>query len=751
MRLSVPGFVRRRWRQDRVPLLLYIITFIVMTYPFVFRMHDSLPLHNRDTFEILAKGWSLREALLHGRNLDHSQLLFYPDGLDITLQPQRWTAFPLWTALYTVVGDPLAYNLVSLFGILLKAYGMYLLGLRLFRRRIPAWVCGAFYSLSAPGLAMALRNPDTGATEWIPWLILALMDGLDRARSEQDSGKSNIVMALAGLCFAANVYMHLRIGIFAMLLAGGYIVWRLIAGRLWAQRRFWLAMATFALTAFAASSPLLFRTLSSDLYGFAIDRSVITAAHGNVDLLNYISADRDWPANFRQIIASFSGDQLDFSCPCSGVSHVGVVAIAFAVMGAVYILRFRREEAVWIILSILAFLLSLGVVIYVNGEALNIYWTPYRLLKDNFFFRALWHPFRMIHVFLFPISILVGYGLHARLRTVQPGRRGSIALAASIVMLLYGTSLAPIDMCLYPRPAYISALANLPEGAVIDLPMGSTPSTYYMTLQRLHGRPIVEGMLPRTPRQAYDYIGSNAVLRLFRSSTSSTNRRLESVEESEWREALRYLLRDGFRYLILHREVLLSSSNVLSLPGRFTDTGVFVFPTPVYQDNDNSIIDLAEWDGPFPVSAAGAYTTYPNTGDLNISVGDSFKLHSWSILDSSDPAPCKKVTVESWWKLVGENPGHNALELILAEEDGDGQIAISKQLPASLHTSEWQMGYAYRDVSQLEIPCDISGGRYILLLGLINSVTWESNQFRYPDGSAIGTHYYLTTLNVQAD
>ena len=85
------------------------------------------------------------------------------------------------------------------------------------------------------------------------------------------------------------------------------------------------------------------------------------------------------------------------------MSHVGIVAIVFAVMGAVYILRFRRGEAVWVILSALAFLLSLGIVFHVNGEPLNIYWTPYRLLQDNFFFRALWHPFRMIIVLLLPL------------------------------------------------------------------------------------------------------------------------------------------------------------------------------------------------------------------------------------------------------------------------------------------------------------------------------------------------------------
>ena len=172
-------------------------------------------------------------------------------------------------------------------------------------------------------------------------------------------------------------------------------------------------------------------------------------AGGASDLLTFFKADHDWPLNIRQSIASLSGAQLEARCLCEGVSHMGIVAFAFALMGAVYLWRFQRKEAIWIVLTVLAFLLSLGVVFHVKGQPLDIYWTPYRLLQDNLFFRALWHPFRMVFVFLFPFSILVGYGLRSRLRTVKPNRREALMLTTSVIMLLYGTSVFPIAM----RPA----------------------------------------------------------------------------------------------------------------------------------------------------------------------------------------------------------------------------------------------------------------------------------------------------------
>jgi len=741
------SLIHQRWRQDRLPLLLYLVAFIVMTYPLVLHAHDSLPLHNSDTYEILAKGWQLREALIYGRDLDHNEFLFYPNGLDTTLQPQRWSSIPLWTTLYTLFGDPLAYNLVSLLGILIKAYGMYLLGMRLFRERISAWVSGAFYTFSAPILAMTLRNPDTGATEWIPWLVLLLACGFDRLRAGIEMRKTGIIMMIAGLCFSLNVYLHLRIAIFAMLTAGGYLLWCASAYRLWARRRFWLAVGLFAITALMSSAPLLLRVLHSDLYAFAIDRQVKKTAAGAIDLLNLVKADHDWPLNARQAIASLSSDQLEVGCLCKGISHVGIVGLVLALMGVVHILRFRRFESVWIVMALLSLLLSLGVVFYVNGKALGIYWTPYRLLENNFFFRALWHPFRMVIVFLFPFSILVGYGLHSRLRTVKLDRRGKFMMVMTVVTLLYGTSMFPVALQKFTRPAYASVLVNLPAGAVIDLPMGHHPAKYYMALQRFHGRPMVEGMLPRTPPHAYDYINANPVLLRLR-NLSKHSKDLNPITEAEWRAAVAALQHDGFRYLILHRRVPSSVSRTVRIPKAIQE--LFISSVPVYKDAYGSIYDLAMWNGPFPLNGREGFQELPDGDRVAIRVGDNFIMHQWNLIGSTDVARCQWVSVESWWESVAANPLSYNLTLILAEEDGNGQVAIGEKAPADLHTSEWRSGVYYRDRTSVFIPCNVESGKHLLLLGMKDILHGPSLTLKYPDGKAIGTLYYLTTLNVEA-
>ncbi|MCY3832467.1 MAG: hypothetical protein OXG85_05590 [Chloroflexi bacterium] len=734
--------IRERWRQDRLPILLYLITFVVMSYPFVFRMQDSLPIYKSDGYKALWQNWWMRESLSKGGDLNFSELIFHPQGLDVTLDPRRWSTFPLWTALYTLFGDPLAFNLTALLGILFKAYGMYLLGIHLFQARMPAWVAGAFYAFAAPSLSTALQQPNTGATEWIPWFMLCFACALT-AVSQGKRRRRVIAFALAaGLCFALNMYMNLKIGIFAMLLGGGYLLWNAFAHRLWARRRFWLAMLIFASTAASTSAPLLMRTLQSDLYAHAIDRPVETYAGAVVDLTGYFSAELGLPINHRQIIASLSGDQLEVFCLCQGLAHVGVVAFVFAVMGAVHVLRFRRAEAVWVVLAVFAFLLSLGVVIHVGGRPLDIYWTPYRLLQDNFFFRALWLPFRMVFVLMFPLSVLIGYGLHSRLRTVELDQRGFLMLIVSVAMLLYGTSMFPLAMTPSPRPGYMSALAELPAGAVIDLPMGRIEAKYYMALQRFHGRSLVEGMLPRMPLHVYDYIKANPVLRGLRYPWDS-----EELAQDEWRAAVADLQRDGFRYLILHRRVPLAVERETPLPSGIE--AQFASSVPIYKDHYGRIYDLAAWNGPFRLDGQEGFQSLSASDGLAIRVGDNFVLRDWSLLGGTDVARCHWVEVESWWEALEADTVSYSLTLILAEEDGDGQVAIGEKIPADLPTSEWRPGLYYRDRTGVFIPCNIEAGKYVLLLGMKEIVAGAPLAFQQADGSPIGSHYYLTTLNLR--
>ena len=141
---DIAKLVNLRWRLDRIPLLLYLLTFIVMSYPFVFQMHDHLPMDNIDTHTALWQNWWMREALSTEQNVVDSDLLFYPTGLDLTLQPRRWSTFPLWTLLYSM------YSVTPLHLISRRCWAS-------FSRHTGCICSGCIYSIpkSRPGYAVA--------------------------------------------------------------------------------------------------------------------------------------------------------------------------------------------------------------------------------------------------------------------------------------------------------------------------------------------------------------------------------------------------------------------------------------------------------------------------------------------------------------------------------------------------------------------------------------------------------------------
>ena len=588
---SIKRILLERWQRDRAVLLLYALAFVVMSYPFVTRMGSHLPMDNVDTHQALWQNWWVLEALTQGQDLNYSPYLFHPGGLDYTLQPPRWTGLIFWTPLYLLFGDPFAFNMTAAIGILLRAYGMYLFAMLIFKRRIPAWVCGAFYAFAGANLTHALQQPFTGASEWIPWFMLAFVYGLMRIRARAVMRALVPTMLAAAFLFSLNVYANLKIGIFAMLLGGGYVLLYMLVHRLWALRSFWMSMIIFGLASVVICAPsLLPMILSEDLFSAASD-PVITDVWGGMDLLTYLKADHDRPLNYMQSIASLSGDHVEHTFVTWGLSHVGLVSIFFACAGLVYAVRIERSALIWFILALVFWLLSLGVVIYFNRSALDIYWTPYRLLEDNFIFRALKWPFRMALVFLFPYSVLIGYGLHYRLRSSEPqelDRRRKLLLIISVIMLLYGTSIFPIPTRDAPRPAYLSKLAELPQGAVIDVPFGRHVSKYYMSVQRFHQRPIAEGMIARVPPGTYDYIDQNLLLATFRDPGKF---HYEDLTLADWAAAFEQLLDDGFRYVIMHREVPVSS-----FIGRAKGWALEMFKLEpkLYDDKNVIIYELAD-------------------------------------------------------------------------------------------------------------------------------------------------------------
>ena len=109
------------------------------------------------------------------------------------------------------------------------------------------------------------------------------------------------------------------------------------------------------------------------------------------------------------------------------------------------------------------------------------------------------------------------------------------------------------------------------------------------------------------------------------------------------------------------------------------------------------------------------------------------------------------MTVESWWSIDQPDDIPHSLLLILADSDGDGQLALTEKPPADRFTTEWRSGVYYRDQSAIAIPCALEAGSYPLLLGMKETMSGMPLPLYDSAGARIGAHHYLTTVQVAAD
>ena len=164
----------------------------------------------------------------------------------------------------------------------------------------------------------------------------------------------------------------------------------------------------------------------------------------------------------------------------------------------------------------------------------------------------------MTGIFVFAWALLIGYGFCLLQRWLGAKRLGLLLMALLAGLMLYDTRIFPIALRQESRSPYVAALDELAPGALINVPFGSEPAKYYMSLQRYHGRPTVAGMIARMPDDAFAYIEANSALAPFLHSRDIDANPPPNIDltAAEWQASIDRLVADGFRYLVLHHYVL---------------------------------------------------------------------------------------------------------------------------------------------------------------------------------------------------
>jgi hypothetical protein len=221
-------------RRDWIALALFGLAVIVMTWPLLLYLGDRLPSRGRDILSAMWQNWWLKQILFHGHQPGYSPYLFFPQGLDTTLQPRRWPGVFTWLPLSFVFGDIAAYQFNAWLGLWFSAVGTYVLVRHLTGNRYAAWAGGAFFTFYPQHLEDALGQPNTGSVQWLPVFLLALVLLFETlAERNRLDRRALALIGASAVAGAINAYINLKIWVLAAVLAALYTAAVALAKGLW--------------------------------------------------------------------------------------------------------------------------------------------------------------------------------------------------------------------------------------------------------------------------------------------------------------------------------------------------------------------------------------------------------------------------------------------------------------------------------------------------------------------------------------
>jgi hypothetical protein len=434
--------------------------------------------------------WMAERALRAGRSPLTTELLYYPEGVQMILQTLNLVAVLPAAPVTAMLGPTAAYNLTAIIAVALTGYAGFLLA----RAFAPGLV--------GPGLAGALLTAspfhmaklDSGQLNFVTmqWLVFFMLAFVLLARPQGNAWRA---AGLAGLAFAAVLYTDwywtLSAVLFGMLWAGLSLVG--------ARRALALALlgryTRFALLAVLSALPLVMalRSAANQSLGEAENPiwAIYRQAYSADGLGLFFPAARHplWAAPVERFLLAVA----PFGVTEGSYTAAGWTLAGLGLLGAFW---YGRGHWRLLVVGAVAWLLALGPSLYVLGYATGIA-MPYRLLQLLPLIETARRPNLFGVVTIVVVAIFAALAL-AGLRERLPQRRYGLVLGLLAALALFE---------LWPGLRVANALARDPvyeriaaeAGVVVDLPLEAGTDSRTLINQIVHGQPIIRGYVARPP------------------------------------------------------------------------------------------------------------------------------------------------------------------------------------------------------------------------------------------------------------
>lgn len=554
--------VRDLAQQHLMPLFLYSLLAVLVTYPLILHFGSRLPSDGGDALQNYWNYWWTGRALATGQNPYWTPYLYAPYGAPLYLHTLNLFNGVVSLPVQWAFGLIPAYNSVVFLSFILAGYFAYLLVAEVSGSRLAGFVGGVVYAFGSYQMTHLLGHMNLLASEWLPAYILYLI------RAAGASGRRRTRYALAAVgALLLLMLCDWQYVIFAVLFTLLYAPVVSVARRSWSP---FLVAAAIGLLWTLLAAPLIWPTSAQIRSGTTDPPTAAQVRQHSADLLAFVTPSQ-LATVWQPALAALRGRI--WEPDNDGGIFLGFLPLILAAMA---VWRDPRRARPWALAAALFAILALGPTLQVGGVDRGLP-LPYLLFQYVPFLSVARVPDRLSLIVTLCLAILVGIALVSLARRFERriGARGRVAVVAALVAVLLLEHLAipfPLE-AVSPAPFYQQLAASGEPGTVLELPYCKQCSlTNYR--QTVHEHSTIGGYISR--RLAYPIRDSP----LYRELSTDPDITLAVGQDIVGRQILAYA---AVRWLVVFRAEAEGDSGVERFLARFAE------PTPLYQDAEMTV------------------------------------------------------------------------------------------------------------------------------------------------------------------
>jgi len=501
-------------------ILFYALASLVMTWPLVLHMRDSVVGEIGDNiYFIFLIRWYQKAWFELGISPFFHPWLNYPQGWNLASTDTSLSTTLFGLPASMVAGPTFGYNFAMVATFVLSGYIMFLWVRRLTGSSLAGLVAGTIYAFLPYRMAhFLIGHMNLSGTAWFPLFFMGLYDLL---RAPRVSWKA-ILLAAAGaglLGFASMYYLYMAL-LMALVFCVGYLWFahrkELLSWAVW--RGFLSKIALLGLVSFPLVFAAILPFVQLNNQGGVADRAVSYASMYSASPTDFIL-----PSTDHFLFGKWVGEHFDRSLWIEGSFYIGAVALALAVAGWLKRKSTAHEVLfkVSVLMIVVAFILSLGTDLHWNNQRVEVPLPAFlqeRLQRETvplplpayLLFRYL--PFyskmraimRIGFFVLIFTTLLAGFGAAWLLRQAGPKRQAWLCTAILLLVFLDFYPGPYRQMArVAPRPVDYWLAQQPGQGAVAQFPFVQEENQDQVYNTLTHGKPFIGGFFSANQPEQY--------------------------------------------------------------------------------------------------------------------------------------------------------------------------------------------------------------------------------------------------------